>query len=68
MEKRKHLYSLKFIGLKGDDMPELNFFEDVQYLEPRCPKCKIVVDYGANTRYDDAKGKHVCLNCGEILK
>ncbi len=49
-------------------MPELNFFDSMQYLEPRCPKCKIVIDYGVNTKYNQKLGAHVCLNCGEVLK
>ena len=49
-------------------MGEINFFESIEYLEPKCPKCETVLEYGVNTRYDEKKEAHVCLKCGCILK
>lgn len=49
-------------------MGAINFFESVEYLEPRCPKCKEVLDYGVNTRFDPKQGTHVCKGCGTALK
>ena len=46
---------------------DLNFFDSVDYLEPKCPRCKIKLDYGMNTRYDEKLESHVCLNCGNKL-
>lgn len=46
----------------------LNFFESMEYLEPKCPKCSIVLDYGINTKYNEKKQVHICLKCGYILK
>ena len=49
-------------------MGELNVFDSVEYLEPRCPKCEIILDYGINTEFDDKNKAHICLKCGFVLK
>ena len=49
-------------------MGEINFFELVDYLEPKCPKCQTVLEYGVNTEYDEKKKAHICINCGYVLK
>ncbi|MCG2719497.1 MAG: hypothetical protein L6266_02015 [Nanoarchaeota archaeon] len=49
-------------------MPELDFFDNVQNLEKKCPKCEVVIDYGVTTKYDQREGGHVCLECGCVLK
>jgi len=47
---------------------ELNFFDSMDCLEPKCPNCKVKLEYGVNTRYDEKEGAHVCLNCSFVLK
>lgn len=49
-------------------MDELNFFNSLEYLEPRCPKCNVVLDYGVNTKFDEQKKVHLCSNCGAVLE
>ena len=46
----------------------LNFFNSVEHLEPRCPKCRTVLDYGVNTEFDDSVNAHICLRCDSILE
>jgi transcription initiation factor TFIIIB Brf1 subunit/transcription initiation factor TFIIB len=49
-------------------MGAINFFETIEYLEPRCPNCQCVLDYGVNTKYSNKEKTHVCLACGAVLK
>jgi len=49
-------------------MGAINFFDSIDYLEPKCPRCNSKVEYGVTTRFDDEKKCHVCLKCGELLK
>lgn len=44
------------------------YFSSAQYLEPKCPGCGVVLDYGSNTRYDELQKAHVCLKCSTVLK
>ncbi|MBN2458314.1 hypothetical protein JXB31_04250 [Candidatus Woesearchaeota archaeon] len=44
---------------------ELNFFNVVENLEPKCVNCGIKVDYGVTTRWDDELEMHICLSCGK---
>ncbi|MDP2749419.1 MAG: hypothetical protein Q8O89_01145 [Nanoarchaeota archaeon] len=46
----------------------LNIFNNLEYLEPRCPKCGIVLDYDGNTKYEEKHKAHVCCHCGVVLK
>lgn len=46
-------------------MGAINFFESMDYLEPRCKKCQNKIDYGLTTRFDEERNCHVCLKCGE---
>lgn len=47
---------------------EFDFFNSLEHLEPKCPKCMVKVEYGINTEYDESKKAHVCINCGFVLK
>ena len=47
---------------------ELDFFNNVNNLEPKCPKCLSKIDYGVTTYYDERRKKHVCNECGCVLK
>ncbi len=47
---------------------DINLFNDINYLEPHCPKCGTILKYGTNTEFDSKAKDHKCLNCGEILK
>ncbi|MFH0977755.1 MAG: hypothetical protein V1837_00490 [Candidatus Woesearchaeota archaeon] len=49
-------------------MGAINFFEAVEYLEPRCPKCNEALEYGVNTSFDPKKNTHVCNACGTAIK
>lgn len=49
-------------------MEPIKFFDSVEYLEPKCPKCDSKIDYGVTTEWDDESEAHKCKNCGEILK
>jgi len=42
-------------------------FESLNILEPRCPGCEIVLDYGVNTTYDQRKRAHFCNACRKSL-
>jgi hypothetical protein len=46
----------------------MNYFDSVEFLEPKCPQCGIVLDYGQNTEYSDNVMSHVCLMCSAVLK
>ncbi len=46
----------------------MNYFEAVEYLEPKCPKCGVILDYGTNTEFNEEMMAHVCLMCGNPLK
>ena len=52
----------------AETMNTLNFFDSLEYLEPKCPKCGIILDYGVNTEYNDQKKVHICLSCKSVLK
>ncbi len=45
-----------------------NFFEVLDYLEPRCGKCGAKIEYGLTTEFNEEKGCHMCLSCGTLLK
>ena len=47
---------------------ELNLFDSIEFLEPKCPRCSNKIDYGVTTRYHTLKKAHVCLNCGFVLR
>lgn len=49
-------------------MENADVFNSVDYLEPKCPKCKGKIDYGVTTEWDDNENAHKCKDCGEILK
>ncbi|MCK4521584.1 MAG: hypothetical protein KAU20_03345 [Nanoarchaeota archaeon] len=49
-------------------MGGIDFFNSIEYLEPRCPKCNIVIEYDVTTKFDERKGSHICLSCGCVLK
>ncbi len=49
-------------------MVELNFFNNMEVLEPKCPKCGIILDYGVNTEYNEKEKAHVCMKCKYVLK
>ena len=46
----------------------INFFNSLEYLEPRCRKCEAKIDYGVTTRYDEEKQTHICLKCGSEVE
>ncbi len=49
-------------------MKGVDFFNELDYLEPRCPGCNIKIDWGVNTEWNDEKETQVCKNCGHELK
>jgi len=65
----KDLYSdIPMVQLWGSWLENLNLFESMEFLEPKCPNCGTVLDYGINTRFDEKLGAHVCLKCNYTLK
>ncbi|MFC1742316.1 hypothetical protein ACFL3V_07310 [Nanoarchaeota archaeon] len=42
----------------------VDFFNSPDYLEPKCPKCKVKIEWGVNTEFCDTKETQVCVNCG----
>jgi hypothetical protein len=44
---------------------DLNFFNTVENLEPRCKNCGAKKDYEVTTRWDDKLEIHICLKCGK---
>jgi len=46
----------------------LDIFNSMEYLEPKCPKCKVVLKYGINTKFDDERQTHICNQCGTELE
>jgi phage FluMu protein Com len=49
--------------VKGED-----FFNTVDYLEPRCPNCKVKIEWGLNTEWSDQHETQICLGCRTPLK
>ncbi|MCP3682321.1 MAG: hypothetical protein GY861_06485 [bacterium] len=47
---------------------DLNLFNSMDFLEPKCPKCGVILDYGENTRFDRKENAHICDGCGLLLK
>ena len=45
----------------------INFFNSVEYLEPRCKSCEAKIDYGVTTEFDEEKQAHVCKYCGSVV-
>ena len=39
------------------------FFQDLNYLEPKCPKCQNKIKYGVTTTFDKKLQSHTCNNC-----
>jgi hypothetical protein len=48
-------------------MGSINFFNSMAHLEPKCPKCDIVIKYGVTTNFNNDKEKHICKECGTEL-
>lgn len=49
-------------------MAEGNFFESIEYLEPKCPNCGTKIDWGMSTNYQDKYESHVCNTCNHVFK
>ncbi len=49
-------------------MGAINFFNSLEHLEPRCPKCETKIEYGITTNFDDKTNCHVCNNCGTEIR
>ena len=45
----------------------MNYFNSPEHLEPKCPKCGIVIDYGVNTKFKDDVMSQVCMMCNQVL-
>jgi len=42
----------------------VNYFDQVQNLEPHCPGCNNVVKFGLTTEYKEKAKTQVCITCG----
>ncbi len=47
---------------------DINFFNSIEYLEPRCEKCGSKIEYGLTTEFSEKLNAHICLKCGNVLK
>ena len=45
----------------------LNYFNDSNYLEPKCGHCSSKIDYDVTTTYDDDEEAHLCNSCGHAV-
>lgn len=54
--------------MEAQKIEELNVFNSVEYLEPKCPKCGIKIDYGISTTWSDKRQAHTCNKCGMVLR
>ncbi len=48
-------------------MNALNMFDSLEHLEPKCPRCREVIDYGVSTFFNEKLLTHVC-KCGAVLR
>ncbi|MFP4403147.1 MAG: hypothetical protein ACOC3X_03630 [Nanoarchaeota archaeon] len=46
----------------------INFFNSVDFLEPKCKNCGFKIDYGVTTRWDDKINGHICIKCNKPLE
>ncbi|MBU2560736.1 MAG: hypothetical protein KKD17_00410 [Nanoarchaeota archaeon] len=46
----------------------VDFFNSLEHLEPRCPKCKVKIVWGENTMWSDESETQVCKDCGSKLE
>ena len=49
-------------------MEPVDVFNSMEYLEKKCPKCGLKVDFGVTTNWSDEKDGHVCNGCGEKVE
>jgi phage FluMu protein Com len=45
----------------------IDFFNSMEHLEPKCPKCESKIDWGINTEWSDEKETQICKKCGSEL-
>ncbi len=48
-------------------MITLNIFNSIEYLEPKCPECKTVIEYDVTTVFNERMMAHIC-RCGAVLE
>jgi phage FluMu protein Com len=41
----------------------VDFFNSMEHLEPRCPKCKVKIEWGTNTEWSDEHDTQICKDC-----
>ena len=56
------------IALELKMVQGIDFFNTVEFLEPKCPRCNTKIEWGVNTRWDEKKETQVCAGCGAELK
>ena len=49
------------------DVRNMNCFDMTEYLEPKCPKCGNLLQYGVTTKYSENANSHVCISCGQVI-
>ncbi len=42
----------------------MDYFNSIDYLEPKCPGCGTILKYGINTEFSESLNAMVCKNCG----
>ena len=48
-------------------MQGVDFFNSMDHLEPKCPKCETKIILDETTEWSDEKEGHVCKECGTAL-
>ena len=44
-----------------------NNYDSMDFLEPKCPKCGTLIEYGVSTTFDEKKNTHVCNKCNHFM-
>jgi hypothetical protein len=45
----------------------IDFFNTVNYLDPKCPSCGTKIDWGVSTEYCDETEGQICKKCGNEI-
>jgi hypothetical protein len=45
----------------------MEYFNSMDFLEPKCRACGSVIEYGITTEFKDDIMSHICLSCGSPI-
>jgi len=46
----------------------IDIFNSIGYLEPKCKHCNAKLEYGVNTKWEEAKSREICMECGGVIR